>query len=153
VGFDMTLFGATTLGGSPGATAGGGLGLLFRVDRIGLLAQGRGGGLGSVEPKLILASFDAGLRYYITQSDTSPFVGGGLGLGYHQLYRGEVQAALDGSGFSAYVQLGTELLRTHHTAFSVSARLDAPFYALEGGSPRESRYVTPLSLNVALLFH
>ena len=156
IGFEPSLFGATGVGASSGATAGGGLGALFRIDNIGVSAQARGGGIGSVEPKLILATFDVGLRYYITQSDFSPFIGGGLGLGYHQLNRGKSTTKLEGSGFGAYAQIGAELLRTHHTAFSVSARVDAPFYTLEGSAPntpRESRYVTPLSLNVALLFH
>jgi hypothetical protein len=153
IGFDVTLFGATGVGASSGASAGGGLGALFRIDRLAVSAQGRGGGIGSVEPKLTLATFDVGLRYYITQSDFSPFVGGGLGLGYFHLDRGKGTAALTGSGFGSYVQIGTELLRTSHTSFTVSARLDAPFYTVEGGAPRESRYVTPLSLNVAVLFH
>ncbi len=155
-GFEPTLFGGTGIGASSGATAGGGAGALFRIDSIGLLAQGRGGGIGSVEPKLILATFDLGLRYYITRSDFSPFVGGGFGLGYHLLRRGQGSTELEGSGFGSYVQLGAELLRTHHTAFTVSARFDAPFYTLEGVRPdgiRDSRYVSPLSLNVGLQFH
>ncbi len=172
MGFDGGLFGATTLGGG-GAGASGGidLGLLYRSEHFGLAAHGRAGGIGSTDNKLGLASLDIGGRLYLSNGDTAPFLGTGVVLGYYQLNRKD-EGDLSGSGFGAYAQMGVELLRTHHAAFSASIRADLPFYALKASeqtsiaydqasgayatrvtSPSQTAYVIPLSLNVGLVFH
>lgn len=150
VGFDGGLFGTTALGAAAGASGGIDLGLLYRAGSFGVSSRGRAGGIGSAKEKVGLATLDVGARWYLSNSDVSPFVGAGLGLTYVNLTQNSGQS-LDGSGFGGHVVAGVELMRTHHTAASVSVRLDTPFFEVEGG--RKTAYVVPASLNVGLLFH
>jgi hypothetical protein len=164
MGFDGGIFGSTGIGSPSGSSAGIDLGLLYRAGNLGLGGHGRAGGIGSNERKMGSASIDIGARYYLTNGDFSPFAAGGLGLSYFRLNR-EKEGDLSGSGFGAFAQVGAEMLRTHHTALSVSFRLDMPFYELEGrqivradtgqvlASNNVSQYVMPLSLNLGLVFH
>jgi hypothetical protein len=162
MGFEGTMFGMTGVGSESGASAGLGLGLLYRAGNLGASWSGRAGGIGSGEKKLGSASLDVGGRLYASTADFAPFIGGGFGLSYFQLNR-EIEGDLSGSGFGAFVQAGAEVLRSHHTAFSMSIRADLPFYSLQGSTETYSNdgyktnhstaYVVPLSFNVALLFH
>ncbi len=164
MGFDGGIFGTTGIGSPSGSSAGVDLGLLYRAGNLGLGGHGRAGGIGSNDRKMGSASIDIGARYYLTNGDFSPFVAGGLGLSYFRLNR-EKEGDLSGSGFGAFAQVGAEMLRTHHTALSVSLRLDTPFYELEGrqtvrneigrtiATNNVSQYVMPLSLNLGLVFH
>lgn len=163
MGFDGGFFGTTALGAPAGASGGLDLGLLYRAGNLGVSSHGRAGGIGSAKDKIGLATIDVGVRYYLSSSDFSPFVGGGLGLSYFHLSRSATRTTdsgaysytyssdLSGSGFGAHAVVGAEMLRTHHAAFSVSLRVDAPMFALKGGG--DSRYVMPASLNVGILFH
>ncbi len=152
MGMDAGLFGATAFGAPANASGGVSLGLVYRAERFAVSGTGRAGGIGSGDSKIGLVSLDLGARYYFSASEIAPFVGGGFVLGYYHLDR-ERQGGpdLEGSGVGSYAHAGVEFLRTHHTTFSVAARADNPFYNLKGG--RESHYIMPLSLNVAVLFH
>ncbi len=150
VGFDGGFFGTTALGAAAGASGGIDLGLLYRGGSFGLSSHGRAGGIGSAERKIGLATFDVGARLYLSSSEIAPFVGAGLGLAYVSLSR-DAASGLEGSGFAGHVVVGVELLRSHHTAASLSVRVDTPFFEI--ASRDASAYVMPASLNVGLLFH
>lgn len=151
VGFDGGFFGTTALGAAAGASGGIDLGLLYRAGNFGFSSHGRAGGIGSASTKVGLATIDVGGRWYMTNGDIAPFLGAGLGLAYVALSHDHGGDDLSGSGFAAHAAVGIELMRTHHTAASISARVDAPLFALKGYG--ESQYVMPASLNVGLLFH
>ena len=113
-----------------------------------------------------------GGRYFLTDGDVAPFVGLGVGVGYFHVSRaprGDYDTDLDGSGFTASAEAGAAFLRTGHVGAALSLRADAPFFALKSDEitatrydskmkatttviPSESRYVVPLSLNVAITF-
>lgn len=141
MGFEGGIFGMTGLGTEPGSAGGISLGLLYRAGQWGLSGAGRAGGIGSNENKIGTASIDMGGRYYLSNGETSAFLGGGVGLSYFNVRYD------DGSGFAAYGALGVEAFRTHHTAANVSLRADLPMFTVDGD------YVVPLSLNLAMVFH
>ena len=147
---DASVFGATALGASSGASAGVDVGFHYRAGSFGVGMHGRAGGIGSGDEKLALASIDVGGRFYLTASEIAPYVGAGLGFSYFELYR-KNEASPEGSGVGAFGELGLELLRTHSVGMATSLRVDAPFYALK--TANASTYAVPLSLNLGLLFH
>lgn len=156
------MFGTTSIGEGSNASAGFDVGIGYRSGSFGLVSTGRLGGVGSGEKKISQAALDLGARYYITDGDVAPFVGGGFAVSYFHIARPE-QGELKGSGASSYVTLGVEALRSHHMGLLVAARLDLPFYDLEGKEPSTpenymnrqavSSYVMPISLQFGLVFH
>jgi hypothetical protein len=148
IGFDGGFFATTGLGAKASLSAGLALGILYRSGSLGVSAQGRAGGIGSDDDKISSDSLDIGARYYMSTSDVSPYIGGGFTLSYFDLSRAGA-SDVSGSGIGAYGNLGVEFMRSHPMAFTLSARADVPFYALKGDG--ETRYVTPLSLNVGIL--
>lgn len=150
MGFEMGLFGMTSAGEGSGASGGIDLGLDYRASSVGVTARGRAGGIGSTDTKVSTADLDLGVRYYFSNGETSPFVGGGVALSYFNL-ESKGGAGKDGSGMGAFGELGYEMLRTQHVAVNAALRVDAPFYALGNGDSKS--YVAPLSLNVGMLFH
>ena|SRR5688572_8901194 len=166
MGLECGLFGTTAAGSEAGVSGGLALALVYRAERFAVSGSGRAGGIGSGEKQLGLASLDVGARYYLSSSEIAPFIGGGFLLGYYDLGR-ERGTSVDGSGVGSFVHAGVEVLRTHHTTFSISARADLPFFALASEVPAydysygqgkttyalETRYIVPLSLNVGVLFH
>ena len=149
-GVAASVFGATALGASSGASAGVDVGFHYRAGSFGVGMHGRVGGIGSGDEKLALASIDVGGRLYLTASEIAPYIGAGLGFSYFQLHR-KHEASPDGSGVGAFGEVGLELLRAHSVGMAASVRADAPFYALEAANA--STYAVPLSLNLGLLFH
>lgn len=146
--------------GMPASVSGGfDLGIIFRNERLAFTLHGRAGGIGSSDVKLGFADLDVGGRYYLSDGDFAPFVGGGLGFAYLQLngvktetfngytYRDD----LSGSGFGAFAELGIDIARTNRVGFTTSLRADAPFFTVKSGD--DSRYIVPLSLNAGLSFH
>lgn len=107
--------------------------------------------------------FSMGGRLYTSETDFSPYVGGGLTWSYLSLSVPGVFKG-DGSGLGAYADAGVEVLRTHHTHLSFGMRLDAPFFAMHGAvaltSPstclgcgmQSTLYEAPLSLEMRLTF-
>jgi opacity protein-like surface antigen len=163
--FDAELFGVTAPGVTT-ASAGIDFGLAYRGGSFAVESHGRAGGIGSSKDKLSLATLDVGGRLYLSSGDFSPYIGAGVGLSYFDLNRASGRD-LDGSGFGAYGIAGVEMLRTHHVAFNVGVRIDTPFYELQPentyeayamngtgmSEPAKAHYITPLSLNVGLIFH
>ncbi|MBX3226729.1 MAG: hypothetical protein KIT84_39085 [Labilithrix sp.] len=157
---NLGMFGTTSLGETSAASAGFDVGIGYRAGAFGLTSSGRLGGIGSSENKVSTASLDLGGRLYIGESDIAPFVGAGFAVSYFHLSR-ETQGELKGSGASAFTTVGVEALRSHHMGLVVAARLDLPFYELEGSNynpdllraEKVSAYTMPISLQVGLVFH
>jgi hypothetical protein len=129
--------------------------------------RGGAGQASNESPSVGFAIFSVGGRYYTSDTDFSPYVGGGLSWGYLNLtLPGQNNLSGSNSGLGAYADAGVEILRTHHTHLSVGARLDVPFFALNTGggetynpstggyaTPTQSTYFyAPLSLEVRLTF-
>ncbi|HEY3816765.1 MAG TPA: outer membrane beta-barrel protein [Polyangiaceae bacterium] len=129
--------------------------------------RGGGGSASSQSPSIGFAIFSVGGRYYTSDSDFSPYVGGGLSWGYLNLSLPGQNLSGDNSGLGAYVDAGVEILRTHHTHLAIGARLDVPFFALNtnpdaatynsaSGSyataTPTSYFYAPLSLELRLTF-
>lgn len=172
----LGMFGGSSVGETSAASAGFDVGIGYRSGHLGLAADGRLGGIGSGASKLGSASLDVGARAYVSDSDISPFIGGGFEVSYFKRNSDGDEASLDGSGAGAFATVGVEMLRAHHIGLVVSGRVDLPFYSLEGeryitqASPSTSSYpgsypsyntrnehvssyVVPISLNVGLVFH
>ncbi len=71
-----------------------------------------------------------GGKYFTSDADFSPYIGGGLDWSYLNLSAPGAAFQGDGNGLGAYADLGFQMLRTHHAHVSVGARLDVPFYSL-----------------------
>ncbi len=165
-GAELGLTGTTAMGTDMSASGGVYLGLHFRRERWALVGHGRAGGIGSAEGKLGYAQLDVGGRYFMTDGDVAPFVGLGVGVGYFNVDRSPRTSLgdLSGSGFQTSAEVGVGILRTSHVGANLSLRADAPWFTLKTASsggytssvgrepPVESRYVVPISLNVALAF-
>jgi hypothetical protein len=112
---------------------------------------------------VVFVNFSMGGRYFPSDGDTSPYVGGGFAWSYLAI-TDNVNNDFDGShtGLGAYGEAGLEFLRTRHTHLAVGVRIDAPFYSLNndrgGGtilspqSPSVPIYYAPLSLELRLTF-
>jgi hypothetical protein len=113
--------------------------------------------------------FSMGGRYYTSDTDFSPYLGGGFAWSYFNLTIPAGAFSNDHSGLGAYVGTGFEVLRTHSTHLSLGARLDLPFYAFQGpqylqtgcvygqscaagGGAVTSFYYAPVSLEMRLTF-
>jgi hypothetical protein len=72
-----------------------------------------------------------GGRYYLTDTDIAPFIGGGLVLSYEQVTtKGWDPFGASGVGVGAFGEIGVTMLRTHHSHLSLGLRADVPFYQL-----------------------
>jgi hypothetical protein len=167
-GFSMGLLGATAVGVDPGFSGGVSLHLGFRMGQAGVALDGRAGGIGSGDNKLVLTDVGVGGRYYITNADMTPFVAGGVALSYFGADRGN-NPALSGSGLGAYAEIGFEGFRTSRTGFIASVRADFPFFSLNSSNdglyyynytgtavtppPTVSTYVVPVTLDVGIVFN
>jgi len=130
------------------------------------------------EKGLDLFSLSVGGRYYLSKRDTSPFVGGGLGilnLDADDGYSGsETTPGFYGerSGVAPYLEAGVEMLRLHRGRIALLVRADFPTGALESdeisawsyrdeytgrlyeqpGQPAQSRYVVPVTIGLSVAF-
>jgi hypothetical protein len=86
-----------------------------------------------------------GGRYYTSDTDFSPYIGGGFAWSYFHLTLPDGALSNDHSGLGAYVGTGFEVLRTHSAHLAVGARLDLPFYAFQGFPYEVSAYCAPSS--------
>jgi len=165
-GVILGLTGQSAVGGPTTASGGIEIDMQFRLKSLALLGQGRAGGIGSADNKLGYASLGCGLRYFLTDSDIAPFIGGGLMFAYFQANEGS-SPAFDGSGFGAYGELGLAFMRSSHVGGVVNLRADIPMFSLTQSngydsynasgqyvstSSTASMYLVPLSLNVGLSF-
>lgn len=164
-GVILGLTGQSAVGGPTTASAGVEIDMQFRLKNLALLGQGRAGGIGSADNKLGYASLGVGARYFLSDADVAPFIGGGLMFAYFQANEGN-SPAFDGSGFGAYGELGLAFMRSSHVGGVVNLRADLPMFSLtqSGGETYDyasatynqtatsSMYLVPLSLNVGLSF-
>lgn len=164
-GVILGLTGQSAVGGPTTASGGIEIDMQFRLKSLALLGQGRAGGIGSSDNKLGYASLGVGVRYFLSDSDVAPFIGGGLMFAYFQANEGN-SPAFDGSGFGAYGELGLAFMRSSHVGGVVNLRADVPMFSLTQSSgdtydyatssynqtATSSMYLVPLSLNVGLSF-
>ncbi len=152
--------------GTP-TTASGGLeiDMQFRLKSLAILGQGRAGGIGSSDNKLGYASLGTGLRYFLSDSDVAPFIGGGLMFAYFQANEGNAPA-YDGSGFGGYAELGVAFMRASHVGGVINLRADLPMFSLTqsngatydyttqsyASGSNATMYIVPMSLNVGISF-
>jgi hypothetical protein len=112
------------------------------------------------EKSVRTASANVGGRYFLSPTDTSLFVGGGLGIGYIEIETeaDSSGASMSGSGLGVFGEVGVELMRLHSSRMIVGLRADAPFYSVKPkwygyeGSGEEkpesySRWVMPVTLS------
>jgi hypothetical protein len=125
-----------------------------------------GGSSSSGSPSMGFVMFSVGGRYYTSDADISPYVGGGMSYEYLNLTLPSENLQGSNAGLGAYVDAGAEILRTHHTHLSLGGRLDLPFFALNtnstgsaspvGSGPAPSApssfYYAPVSLELRLTF-
>ncbi len=123
---------------------------------------------------LSFVDFSIGGRYFVTDTDFSPYLGGGFAWSYFTVTDetgGSAPFEGSRSGLGGYVEAGLEILRTRHTHLALGARLDLPFFSLDNDaypstsfnsatgvtttSPvpgPTSIYYAPLSLELRLTF-
>jgi hypothetical protein len=76
--------------------------------------------------------FSLGGRYFTSDANLSPFLGGGFAWSYLEM-NDNVHHDFNGShtGLGAFGELGLEVGRLHHTHLAFAARLDLPFYSMQ----------------------
>lgn len=107
-------------------------------------------------------SFGVGARWFLTDTDFSPFVGGGLSfltISTDGTDDGGDYEELSKTGLGAKVELGVEALRLHESRLIAALQVDVPFFELErddyGWDPDppttepESTYVVPVVVSMA----
>jgi hypothetical protein len=125
-----------------------------------------GGGMDNSAPHLGFVSLSLGGRYFTSDADFSPYIGGGLSWGYTNLSVPAMGFQGDNSGLGAYADAGVEVMRSNNMHLAFGLRFDLPFYSLNqsgyqsypatgtGSSapPQGSFYYAPLSLEARLTF-
>ena len=140
-----------------------GIGLGFRFNMDDSHNRERSAGYGA---------FHLGGRYFLSDGNTSAFVGGGLAYTNMDVTRDEPERyeSLEGSGLSAYGEVGVELLRLHSSRLAFDLRFETPFYMLKNDTypsvqydpatdsyvtqtpTEESSYVVPIMAGLAYTF-
>jgi hypothetical protein len=95
---------------------------------------------------IVFVEFSMGGRYFTSEANVSPFVGGGLAWSYLEM-DDNVHNDFDGShtGLGAYGEIGVEVGRVHHTHLAFGARLDLPFYSLHNNTSEFATSPEPVS--------
>jgi hypothetical protein len=101
-------------------------------------------------------------RYFLSEGDVTPYVGGGLAFTALSLTPSG-QPMANGNGLAPFAEIGVEALRTHRARVMVGLRVDLPLYSLEGESnafdssggirlvpSSAAGYHAPTSLNVSV---
>ena len=164
-GFAGGIIGVTPAGIPTGVGAGAELGMVYEADRFALSAHGRlaGGGSGGGSGFMYF-NLGVGARYFITDGDITPYVGGGTGFSAYNAstsdppsrannYSDSYQSSSfsgSGSGMNVYGEVGIEAFRTHRVSMIAGLRADAPLFALSDGG--DKKYIVPVSLNVGMIF-
>jgi opacity protein-like surface antigen len=148
-GFAGGIIGVTPAGIASGVGAGAELGMVYESDRFALSLHGRlaGGGSGS-DTSFTYFNLGVGARYFLSDGDFSPYVGGGTGFSAYQASTSG--NSWGGTGLNLYGELGIEGFRTHRVSMIAGLRADAPLFALADGS--DKKYAVPVSLNVGMVF-
>ena len=126
-----------------------------------------GGGGPSNGPSMAFFSLSVGGKYFTSDGDFSPYIGGGLAWSFLNLSTADGSFDGNGNGIGAYGEVGVQVLRTHHAHLAFGARFDLPFYSLTNNyysseitsngsysstSYSSKYYYAPLSLEVRLTF-
>jgi hypothetical protein len=109
-------------------------------------------------------------RYFFTNTDASPYIGGGMAWDYLNL---TLPGTFSGqnTGLGVFGEAGVEVLRTYHTHLSFGVRVDLPFFSLSQDDncpevstvtngvttfsttcPQSTYYYWPFSLEARLTF-
>ncbi len=140
----------------------------------GSMRFGGGNGSGPAAVSNGFFAFSLGGRWYTTDTDVSPYVGGGLTWSVLDLHMPDAGVDASNNGLGAYADAGVQILRTHHAHLALGLRLDLPFFALNnseyvvetGASPapggagtpqptaavQHTYYYAPLSMELRLTF-
>ncbi len=91
-----------------------------------------------------------GADYLFSTENTSPYLGGGLGLSYlgaRRVWDKEQEEGrsrdTQGGGLAAFVEGGFEFMRLEKTRLMLGLRMDLPFYLVESEAYTDYRYETP----------
>ncbi len=112
------------------------------------------------------AGLSVGGRYYLSDGDVAPYIGGGLAWSWEQVTNASYAGGASNSGIGAYGEIGVTALRTHRSHLSLGVRADLPFYSLTadtsydpyagGGATTptntSSLYYVPISINATFTF-
>ena len=154
----LGLTGMGGIGVPTSASSGVQLDLDFRTDELSFVLQGRAGGIGNASNMLSYASIGGGLRYFLSDADSAPFVGGGASLAYFQADQAD-GANYPGSGLAGYAEVGMVFLRSNHASALVALRAELPAFSLIQGANESGQgggtntYVVPFSINMGFLLH
>jgi hypothetical protein len=166
-GVILGLTGQSAVGAPDTMSAGIEIDMQFRLHNLALLGQGRAGGIGSGNNTLGYGSLGLGARYFLSDADFAPFIGGGLMFAYFQMNQNQGEGSnASGSGFGAYGELGLAFMRSSHVGGIINLRADVPVFSLQQSTSDEynystgtymtqasqSFYVVPISMNVGLSF-
>lgn len=148
-GFAGGIIGVTPAGIPSAVGAGAELGMVYESDRFALSLHGRlaGGGSGS-DTSFMYFNLGVGARYFLSDSDFSPYIGGGTGFSAYNATA--MSNSWGGTGLNLYGEAGVEAFRTHRVSMIAGLRADAPLFALADGS--DKKYAVPVSLNVGMVF-
>ncbi len=140
---------------------------MSQIEIGGSLRFGFGSGTSDAHssPTGQVVAASIGARYFTSNKEISPYLGGGLAYSYFSV---ALPSGFDGknSGLGVYADAGVEILRTHHAHLALGARVDVPFFALNdqssgalGGSGAaqaqnvpSTMYYAPLSVEARLTF-
>jgi hypothetical protein len=165
-GFIGDVIAVTPVGIKTGVAAGADLGVTYEMERFALFGIGRiAGGSSGSQYGFTYFNLGVGARYFLTDGDVAPYVGGGAGFsgysadadGTYNTYNSAGPTSATGrtqfgaTGFNLHAEVGVEAFRTHHACLLAGLRLDTPLFELADGSG-EKRYAMPVSLTVGLIF-
>lgn len=116
--------------------------------------------------KMSWTSLSIGGRYFLSDANITPLLGAGMiaagGTESVDTYssNGQVGWKRQGSGPGAYAEVGMEALRLHTGRLVIAARLEMPFfrlngksgYGVDGTSKKSDGYVMPLTIGATYYF-
>jgi hypothetical protein len=125
-----------------------------------------GGQVNRTSPTMAFFMAEVGGRYFFSDADFSPYLGGGFAWDVLSL---TIPGGFSGTnaGLGSYFDVGVEFLRTYHTHLSAGFRADVPFFSLNSSEYNNcdnngsgafvacsapTYYYWPLSIEVRLTF-
>ena len=129
------LMGVVGVGSGAGMQPGIDLRAGYETERygIGLDLRFGAGSDGNDDKRMDYVAFGIGGRYFLSDGNTGPFVGGGLTWSGIEV-RGDDLGngyGVSGSGMGAYGEAGVEFLRLHSSRLTFDVRFETPFYQLK----------------------
>jgi hypothetical protein len=117
---------------SQGAAPAPGIDLALHYETTSFAAGVGLRGAGGKPDKTELGYFalTVGGRYYLSDADIAPYVGGGIAWSWLSVHGDGFNG--DKSGLGAFGEVGIEALRSHRSHLTLGLRADLPFYALHG---------------------